>query len=496
MAVSKQAVKNYFESEKDLVEKLKSSIDNKERWNDFKIEFINSIVAYSKSATPQSKADVKNLISRYYTEEFFIASDCFDKIIAGLGIRENVAQVTRNSSSSRSENLSQEAIVRETFEKLGIPFERVEDKIKRSEDERLARKAGLYGKKWKSSSLTKAVEKAKKGERPAPKKDGKVKKTLKLFYFKLTSKVLNAPGTVPPKFLADNRKKIGEASERLSEMISDLSEARKMLQDRNSDNSFYIPSDIEKHYSKMPQGEPTEQDLEYLDDFFDVLCEKQDDLLETMRKTIYDSVKRDDLGEVPKGVIDLSDEELLDFAKRIRNGEDIRSSSDKKSKSYKLLEAMERDSELITPENLIALKEEMAGYYDQYQVTESILSEVETTKKLEAALQIEAQIGKIKSIVDEFDRKEKLAGKPLSREDSKKRENALKIASKIYSSIKEKKISAVITKGEKETKTVLDKAESILLPKIERAKEKGEKSINRTFGKENQEQDQDQEQDL
>ena len=48
MAVNKQTVKSFLETETELSDRMKEAMDDQDNWKDFKNEFINLIVQYSK----------------------------------------------------------------------------------------------------------------------------------------------------------------------------------------------------------------------------------------------------------------------------------------------------------------------------------------------------------------------------------------------------------------------------------------------------------------
>ena len=358
--VTKQAIKNYLElSNKDLAEKLKSTIENSDNWSSFKSDLIDLLLTYDKNPNPENKAKIDSLISRNYISNNLDAKDALDKILADLkiGQEKNLTPKAKSKNNGKI-NANKEAYLKKLYEDLGFEYdiggksqESSNDRIVSSEEiENFRKKYHSNDKFFRAKSKRTENEDKSKDKTKDNKPDGKIKRTLKLAYFKLTASMLIAPGKVPPEILSKNKALIDDASKKLDALIEGLKEDKEAI------------------------------------------------------------------------------------------------SNDSQSQE-----------------------------------------EAEITQKMMLAEEIHRQLLEIKDIVKQYDDKEKANG-TLDKDDSKKRELALKIARRKVKVLEKAKLSKVIELGEKNSKGVINRAKGILLPHLENAKYKDLDRFEKTFNENEQEQ--------
>lgn len=358
--VTKQAIKNYLElSNKDLAEKLKSTIENSDNWSSFKSDLIDLLLTYDKNPNPENKAKIDSLISRNYISNNLDAKDALDKILADLkiGQEKNLTPKAKSKNNGKI-NANKEAYLKKLYEDLGFEYdiggksqESSNDRTVSSEEiENFRKKYHSNDKFFRAKSKRTENEDKSKDKTKDNKPDGKIKRTLKLAYFKLTASMLIAPGKVPPEILSKNKALIDDASKKLDALIEGLKEDKEAI------------------------------------------------------------------------------------------------SNDSQSQE-----------------------------------------EAEITQKMMLAEEIHRQLLEIKDIVKQYDDKEKANG-TLDKDDSKKRELALKIARRKVKVLEKAKLSKVIELGEKNSKGVINRAKGILLPHLENAKYKDLDRFEKTFNENEQEQ--------
>lgn len=358
--VTKQAIKNYLElSNKDLAEKLKSTIENSDNWSSFKSDLIDLLLTYDKNPNPENKAKIDSLISRNYISNNLDAKDALDKILADLkiGQEKNLTPKAKSKNNGKI-NANKEAYLKKLYEDLGFEYdiggksqESSNDRTVSSEEiENFRKKYHSNDKFFRAKSKRTENEDKSKDKTKDNKPDGKIKRTLKLAYFKLTASMLIAPGKVPPEILSKNKALIDDASKKLDALIE-------------------------------------------------------------------------------------------------------------------------------------GLKEDKEAIFNDSQSQE----EAEITQKMMLAEEIHRQLLEIKDIVKQYDDKEKANG-TLDKDDSKKRELALKIARRKVKVLEKAKLSKVIELGEKNSKGVINRAKGILLPHLENAKYKDLDRFEKTFNENEQEQ--------
>ena len=358
--VTKQAIKNYLElSNKDLAEKLKSTIENSDNWSSFKSDLIDLLLTYDKNPNPENKAKIDSLISRNYISNNLDAKDALDKILADLkiGQEKNLTPKAKSKNNGKI-NANKEAYLKKLYEDLGFEYD-IGGKSQESsngrtvsseEIENFRKKYHSNDKFFRAKSKRTENEDKSKDKTKDNKPDGKIKRTLKLAYFKLTASMLIAPGKVPPEILSKNKALIDDASKKLDALIE-------------------------------------------------------------------------------------------------------------------------------------GLKEDKEAIFNDSQSQE----EAEITQKMMLAEEIHRQLLEIKDIVKQYDDKEKANG-TLDKDDSKKRELALKIARRKVKVLEKAKLSKVIELGEKNSKGVINRAKGILLPHLENAKYKDLDRFEKTFNENEQEQ--------
>ena len=237
--VTKQAIKNYLElSNKDLAEKLKSTIENSDNWSSFKSDLIDLLLTYDKNPNPENKAKIDSLISRNYISNNLDAKDALDKILADLKIGQEKNLTPKATSKNNGKiNANKEAYLKKLYEDLGFEYdiggksqESSNDRTVSSEEiENFRKKYHSNDKFFRAKSKRTENEDKSKVKTKDNKPDGKIKRTLKLAYFKLTASMLIAPGKVPPEILSKNKALIDDASKKLDALIEGLKEDKEAI---------------------------------------------------------------------------------------------------------------------------------------------------------------------------------------------------------------------------------------------------------------------------
>ena len=555
--VTKQAIKNYLDfSNKDLADKLKSTIENSENWSDFQSNLIDLLLTYDKNPNPENKAKLDNLISRNYisTTE---AKEALDKILGDLHIGQQEKSSSVISSRGDSKNKeSEDLYLKNLYESLGLEYDIAGQSQENARNSQVGSKdIDKFLKKYHSKDKAKffkakseRTENEDKGK--DNKQDGKIKKTLKLAYFKLTASMLNAPGKVPPEILSKNKELIDKSSEKLDILISDLKKAKETVSGRNKNKKDKMGNEISSFYEEMLEGNTNDEEkVEKCKKHFSLEKKHQmNDLKESMsniiqntklkdkvrtfaeqnfpnmpkeeleeeikyvlldsnvdkegklilpKHSIFKDLLFDENGEIQSGkldivntiktnceflkVTDLSETDIKDIAKDFKYGShDSIFKSPSKARAFR--DFLSTNVDLVNDDydNVVA---NIIETYDRYNITENLLEETEITHKMILAEKTQSQFEKIKSIVREYDDKEREDGS-LNKEDTKKRELALKIARRKVKSLERAKLSKVIEQGERNSKGVIKRAKGILLPHLENSKNMDSKKFEKNFEQE------------
>ena len=132
------------------------------------------------------------------------------------------------------------------------------------------------------------------------------------------------------------------------------------------------------------------------------------------------------------------------------------------------------------------LRERMAGMQDnresdEYKAIDSMLSEIETHHKTSLLEEIKGQLEGVQKIVKQYDDKEESSDKELSSEESDKRKSALKIAKKEIASLEKTRIYEIIKNGSLESKSFIEKAESVVLSELVDTRNQSKRKMERAF---------------
>ena len=544
--ITKQAIKNYLDfSNKELAEKLKSTIENSENWSDFQSDLIDLLLTYDQNPNPENKAKIDNLISRNYTNTVD-AKDALNKILGDLHIGQ---EKSTSEISSRGDSKSEESEIKKLYESLGLEYDIVGQSQENAKNTQVSSKdIEKFRKQFHSEKqFFKAKSDRTEENGRGNKKDGIIKRTLKLVYFKLTASMLNAPGKVPPEILSKNKDLIDKSSEKLDTLIENLKENKKAISNENQIQEEKFDDDIKVLYEKMINGEFDEKAIK---DFKGILNERKDKQLGSIRndiinliqdkkledkfrifaeenfpnmpkeeleeeikyalldskidkngklvlpqRSLFKDVLYDENGEIQSDkldivntiktnceflkVKDLSNQDIEDIAKDFKEGKD-QSILDEASKAMAFRNFLSTHADLVSDDftNIIS---NILETYDEYNLTKNLSEETEITHKIMLSEEINRQFLEIKDIVKQYDDKEQANG-TLSRDDSKKRELALKIARRKVNSLEKAKLSKVIEQGDNNSKAVITRARGILLPHLENARNKDSKKFEKNFG--------------
>ncbi|MBR2290233.1 MAG: hypothetical protein IJ867_06580 [Clostridia bacterium] len=186
--------------------------------------------------------------------------------------------------------------------------------------------------------------------------------------------------------------------------------------------------------------------------------------------------------EAPK-VADLSKSELERLAKNFRDIDKLNPDS----KEYAVAQFLHSHPLSVSSGGNKEIEENaylkyIENTYLDYTAVKSAREEAEFKHKLMVSREIRGQFDQIQDIIREYDEKEKVNGS-LSKDDSKKREIALKIARKKVASLEKAGLSKVITDGEKKHRAIMKDARRILLPQLENARDRGTKNLDKEFEK-------------
>ena len=278
-----------------------------------------------------------------------------ENIILGLGLGLGFRQ-TSNSRirGSTSRGISSEVEKRELYRRIGLEYVSVEEEVRKGEEarrqKRLIENRKKYGKKYgkkyspveimpikeAKKSLEKPEHKTSRAKEDKQEESGGIKRTLKDTYFRLTSKILNAPGEVPPEILADHREKINEASVKLDDLINDLRKAGDIASDEM--DKRIVSTDIDKIYRKVKKSASDEKKL---NDLTIELNNKKAEILKNMRNNVSQTFK-----------VDSFENELIKFAKA--NFKDMSKEEIDEEIQYVLLDSkIDENGKLVLPKRSI-----------------------------------------------------------------------------------------------------------------------------------------------
>ena len=544
--ITKQAIKNYLDfTNKDLEEKLKSTIENSDNWSNFKSDLIDLLLTYDKNPSSENKTKIDSLISRNYISNSLDAREALDKILNDLHIGQQEKSDSKVSSGSDSKSE-----VKKLYESLGLEYDIDDQSQGKGRNSQVSSKdIAEFRKKYHSHDKF-FTAKSKRTE------DGKIKRTLKLAYFKLTASMLIAPGKVPPEILSKNKDLIDESSKKLDVLLADLKKAKETVSGRNKNQKDKMGSGISSYYEEMLEGndndeekiekcekhfrlekklqmsdlkesisniiqnkkledkvrafaeqnfpnmpkEELEEEIKYA--LLDSKVDKKGNLI-LPQHSIFKDLLFDENGKIQSDkldivntiktnceflkVTDLSETDIKDIAKDFKYGshESIFKSP---SKARAFRDFLSTHVDLVNDDydNIVS---NIIETYDRYNVTENLLEEAEITHKMILAEKIQGQFEEIKRIVREYDDKERKNGS-LNKEDTKKRELALKIARRKVKSLERAKLSKIIEQGEKKSKGVIKRARGILLPRLENTVNRDSKKFKKNFEQEQEEQEQ------
>lgn len=259
--ITKQAIKNYLDfTNKDLEEKLKSTIENSDNWSNFKSDLIDLLLTYDKNPSSENKTKIDSLISRNYISNSLDAREALDKILNDLHIGQQEKSDSKVSSGSDSKSE-----VKKLYESLGLEYDIDDQSQGKGRNSQVSSKdIAEFRKKYHShdkffTAKSKRTEGRDTGN-DNKKEDGGVKRTLKLAYFKLTASMLIAPGKVPPEILSKNKDLIDESSKKLDVLLADLKKAKETVSGRNKNQKDKMGSGISSYYEAMLEGNDNDEE--------------------------------------------------------------------------------------------------------------------------------------------------------------------------------------------------------------------------------------------
>ena len=534
--ISKQTVKNYLEYQgKDLGNEMKSKIEKKDNWSEFKNELAVSIATYAKKPTFQTKQKLSDLISINFSTNLSFGRDALDEILKDLGIG-NLQLETDKSNKKSNENQNRIEYRRSIFNDLGYEFpDDIVDNLNKQWQYEQDKKYGIVRKNSRTR-ISNKKEKPKEIEleeedRPE-KEDGKIKKALKKAYFKMTASIIMAPGKVPEEMLAENRELFKKSSEKLDKMIAEVNKARDIIINQNHSSLANIPDDLQELYSKMSDGNFAEIDLENFESELEIKSKEQvsqirekfeilqkqrlenklrklaeekgftgQELEDEIEYAVLDS-KLDEDGDLVlpahsifKEIFDENDGNIkatpADIIKTklitYISSPKISELSDEEimnlGKNFGYPQKMNPKSKQyavdkyfmnnpeVLPDDFTEIRNDIRAISNQHIAVTRMLEETELRHKLIILDEIQSQFSKIDEIIQRCDDKEASNGE-LDRKDSKKRETVLKIARTKVNSLEKAGLSQVVSEGEKKQKGLLKRAKGILMPDLENAKNK------------------------
>ena len=158
----------------------------------------------------------------------------------------------------------------------------------------------------------------------------------------------------------------------------------------------------------------------------------------------------------------------------------IKYTVEKETNEYQLLDFFNTDKEMISDRHE-EIFENIDKDIQEYKVIQDISKENEVTHKLLIAQKVKSRFRNIQHIIQDYDYRE-ISNGELNDEDTKKRKVLLKIAKKKVKSLEKAGLSQLITDRNNQSKSVIKRARGILLPQLEKAKDKSERKYDKEFG--------------
>ena len=529
----------------DLAQQLKGKMDRTDNWSDFKKGLISLIQKYAITPSRENRTEIDEYISKYFSLERVFAKDAITTILRDLGISERTNMPVTHQKSQKSTEYresihekiglkSPDDIVKEGEKRIA---EKLSQSYKREDKGPKIIELAKFVRKTRESNKNKSKGTTKRSIRFE-----KFKKTIKSLYYKATASILIAPGKVPPEILKENRNLIMDSSEKLEKLIGEFERADSIVSAQNKANAKEFPDDLKETYSDMSEGKLDEEGLEK---FEAALSKKKREQIKSIResfdslqrskveselrkfakarfsempeaeleaeikyaildskvdkdgklvlpsRSIFQECLYDEKGEVlpeqanlvslmstyaesPK-VSKLSNREILNLSRNYRDLGKMK----KESKVYKIAQMLKEHPEML-PQDSDEIMREIDSKAREYLLTHDISKEAEFKHKIIIANEIRGQFEEIKTIVGEYDQKE-ADGEELNETDSKKREIALKIARKKVKSLERTGLSKLVAEGERTSKGVIKRARSVLIPTLDRARNRGNRRFTREF---------------
>ena len=533
--IDKEIVKNYLDRENpELAKKMQKNMTREDEWKDFKSELARRIASYAQNPTAKAREQLEDFVSSYSVNAL-VAQESLEKILKDLGIREKEVAFSR-PGSRKTMDANRKAYLADLYRRAGLEkasFEIVEE----TEDawqEKMDEKYGIVRQKGKKE---KESPKGKDTKEDKVEKESKIKKA----YYKLTSAMLMAPGKVPPEILAENRELLASASSKLVEVVEELKQAKKEIASKIDLKE--VPEELKESYVAMSKDKMKEdslgefeevleqkqtQQLEFirinltylqesklktsLKDFmktnFPTMPEKEvaqeieyimkdakvnkNGKLVLPRRSVMQEVIFDEKGEVlpaykdlassittyrsaPK-ISELSDEQIQKVVSHLH---DAKEPLEPDSEEFAVIEFLTEHTDML-PVDAEDRKHTIVDAFKTYQVVQNIAEEAEVRHKIILSEEIEEQLEIATEIVRRYDEREASKGE-LEETEAKSRADVLKIARQKVAALEKAGLSQVIEKGDRESKGVLEKAKSILLPHLQDARDKGTKKLDKEF---------------
>ena len=530
--VDKHAVKDYLDRENtELAKKMKDNMARTDTWGDFKNELAIRVANYAKKPTAKAKEQLEDFVSSY-SANALVAQELLEKLLKGLRITARETNSPR-SRSGKAIDAKRKDYLADLYRRAGLEkssFEIVEE-AEEEWQKKLDEKYGIIRQKKEKEASPKDTKEDKK------EKESKIKKA----YYKLTSAMLIAPGKVPPEILAENRELLESASLKLVKVVEELKQAKTTISSKI--DFAKVPDELQESYVTMSEDKMAEESLGEFETVLEQKQTQQLEVIRTtltylqeskLKSTLSNFIKMkfptmsekdvaqeieyvmkdakvnkdgklvlpkrsamkeailDEKGEVlpeyadlissittysstPK-VSELSDAQIKKLANQFC---DAKEPLEPDSKEFAVAEFLTGRTEML-PIDAEDRKRSIGDTFKTYLVLQDIAEEAEIRHKIILSEEIGEQLAKAREIVRRYDEREVSNGE-LEETEAKRRADVLKIAKQKVAALEKAGLSQVIQKGEAESRGVIEKARSFLLPHLQDARETGTKKLDKEF---------------
>lgn len=166
--VNKDYIKSFLEKDNDIVKKLKECMVTPNNWKEFRSQLASAVEKFSKDSTLDSREAIYELVSNNLKDKT-IGDAAIDALLFELGISRDV-EFSSSKNGKNVEKKSNEAHLRDIYDRLGIPFPN--DALKAEEERQKKANFDKYGideekikaqvEEWNKKTLSGIIEDGKR----------------------------------------------------------------------------------------------------------------------------------------------------------------------------------------------------------------------------------------------------------------------------------------------------------------------------------------------